>query len=160
MHALCTCLRLTPSSLQVGMNRGALVWLQIVNPAIGDSMTGLLLVAAILKRTRVSPQAWAALYTPISCRLAALRVADRHAIATECLETRVASPAALQSEIDTLVAATPLGRAFVRPSGTEDVVRVYAEAADEAACAKLTFAVMCAVHRHAGGLGDVTSSLT
>jgi phosphoacetylglucosamine mutase len=149
-----------PESRRAGLNRGALAWLQVVNPAIGDAMSGLLLVAAILKRTRVCPQAWAALYTPLNCRLAAQRVANRHAIATECLETRVASPAALQSEIDALVAATPQGRAFVRPSGTEAVVRVYAEAADEAACVELTLAVMRAVHRHAGGLGDVPGSLT
>ncbi|KDD75421.1 hypothetical protein H632_c692p0, partial [Helicosporidium sp. ATCC 50920] len=40
----------------------------------------------------------------------------------------VARPAALQQRVDALLARIPGSRAFVRPSGTEDVVRVYAEA--------------------------------
>jgi phosphomannomutase len=38
------------------------------------------------------------------------------------------SPLGLQEGIDALVANQKQGRSFVRPSGTEDVVRVYAEA--------------------------------
>ena len=34
----------------------------------------------------------------------------------------------LQQKIDELVAATTEGKAFVRPSGTEDILRLYAEA--------------------------------
>ena len=34
----------------------------------------------------------------------------------------------MQDKIDELIAATPESKAFVRPSGTEDVVRIYAEA--------------------------------
>ena len=34
----------------------------------------------------------------------------------------------LQAKVDDLVAGAELARAFVRPSGTEDVVRIYAEA--------------------------------
>ena len=45
------------------------------------------------------------------------------------------------------------GRAFVRPSGTEDVVRVYAEAATSAAADDLARAVARAVHATAAGLG-------
>lgn len=38
------------------------------------------------------------------------------------------SPAGLQEAIDNLVKRHTKARSFVRPSGTEDVVRVYAEA--------------------------------
>lgn len=38
------------------------------------------------------------------------------------------SPAGLQEAIDRLVKRHKMARSFVRPSGTEDVVRVYAEA--------------------------------
>lgn len=44
-------------------------------------------------------------------------------------ESRLTEPLALQEEIDRLCAATTEGRAFVRPSGTEDILRLYAEAA-------------------------------
>ena len=122
-------------------------------------MSGLLLVAAILKRTRTSPAAWSRLYTPLHSRLATLRVADRYAITTECMETRIAQPTTLQAAIDDLVTHAPSGRAFVRPSGTEDVVRVYAEAAGLEACETLCLHVLRATHQHAGGLGPMPCSL-
>ena len=45
------------------------------------------------------------------------------------------------------------GRAFVRPSGTEDVVRVYAEAATQPAADDLAVAVARHVHARAAGVG-------
>ena len=55
-------------------------------------------------------------------------------------------------------AGTPAGRAFVRPSGTEDVVRVYAEATTQEAADKLALDVARQVHRVAGGVGEQPSS--
>lgn len=57
-----------------------------------------------------------------------LQVADRRVIDTTDAERRAVSPAGLQEAIDSLVKKYKLARSFVRPSGTEDVVRVYAEA--------------------------------
>ena len=42
-------------------------------------------------------------------------------------ETRLLEPVKVQNEIDTLVSKISKGRSFIRPSGTEDVVRIYAE---------------------------------
>jgi phosphoglucomutase len=42
------------------------------------------------------------------------------------------------------MAATPQGRCFVRPSGTEDVVRVYAEASTQDAADALAIAITAA----------------
>lgn len=118
---------------------------------MGDSLSNLLLVAAILKRHQRTAEAWAAMYKPLACQLAAVRVADRHAMTTTCMETRVERPAALQDAIDAAVATVDGGRAFVRPSGTEDVVRVYAEATSTAACEALSSSVVALVRAHAGG---------
>jgi phosphoacetylglucosamine mutase len=74
-------------------------------------------------------------------------------------ETRVVTPAALQAAIDGLVAAVDSGRAFVRPSGTEDVVRVYAEAATAEAADKLALDVAKAAFVHAGGVGSEPAKL-
>ena len=57
-----------------------------------------------------------------------LKVADRQVIDTTDAERRAVTPPGLQEKIDALVKKYKLSRAFVRPSGTEDVVRVYAEA--------------------------------
>ena len=53
-----------------------------------------------------------------------------------------------------LYAGTPSGRSFVRPSGTEDIVRVYAEAATQEAADKLALDVARCVHQVAGGTGQ------
>ncbi|CAH2215779.1 jg14081, partial [Pararge aegeria aegeria] len=53
---------------------------------------------------------------------------DRNAISTADAERQCTSPEGLQCRIDELVSKYTSGRSFVRPSGTEDVVRVYAEA--------------------------------
>lgn len=53
---------------------------------------------------------------------------DRRLIDTTDAERRAVSPAGLQEAIDSLVKKHKKARSFVRPSGTEDVVRVYAEA--------------------------------
>lgn len=64
-----------------------------------------------------------------------------------------ASFAGLQAAIDTAVAKYPRGRAFARPSGTEDAVRVYAEAGSQADADALAADVARAVHDLAGGVG-------
>jgi phosphoacetylglucosamine mutase len=43
-------------------------------------------------------------------------------------ESRLTHPIELQETIDKLVSETTEGKAFVRPSGTEDILRLYAEA--------------------------------
>ena len=68
-------------------------------------------------------------------------------------ETRAIAPAELQVELDALASKHELGRCFVRPSGTEDVVRVYAEAATQAAADALALQVAQATWRLAGGVG-------
>lgn len=47
---------------------------------------------------------------------------------TEDAERRLVSPRGVQEKIEEEVRKYEGGRAFVRPSGTEDCVRVYAEA--------------------------------
>ncbi|RYH28919.1 hypothetical protein EON65_10425 [archaeon] len=41
---------------------------------------------------------------------------------------RLVTPALVQEQLDTAMQATKQGRCFLRPSGTEDVVRIYVEA--------------------------------
>lgn len=47
------------------------------------------------------------------------------------------------------------GRSFVRPSGTEDVVRVYAEAVTQEQADELAATVARHVHHICGGVGPV-----
>ena len=68
---------------------------------------------------------------------------------------RCVTPEGLQAAItEAMNRYGKLARAFVRPSGTEDVVRVYAEASTQTEAEKLANEVAALVHRMAGGIGN------
>ena len=125
----------------------------VINAAVGDAVSGILLVEAALRRKKWSLEDWGKLYEDLPSRQMKVRVADRTVITTTDAERKVAQPKALQDKIDELVAGVPGGRSFVRPSGTEDVVRVYAEAESVEEMEKLAVAVAKAVYELAGGVG-------
>uniref|UniRef100_A0A8B9L646 Phosphoacetylglucosamine mutase n=1 Tax=Astyanax mexicanus TaxID=7994 RepID=A0A8B9L646_ASTMX len=87
------------------------------------------------------------------------QVSDRCVIDTTDAERRAVTPAGLQDTIDTLVKKYAKARAFVRPSGTEDVVRVYAEADTQESADALAHEVCLAVYNLAGGVGEVPKPL-
>jgi len=79
-----------------------------------------------------------------------VKVADRTSIVTTDAETRVVRPLGLQQAIDSEVVKYSMGRAFVRPSGTEDVVRVYAEALTQEEADSLGQAISMHVRQFVG----------
>ncbi|KAK9904678.1 hypothetical protein WJX75_000481 [Coccomyxa subellipsoidea] len=136
-----------------GPAKALLALVDMVNQAVGDALSGVLLVEAALRRKNWGLPEWAALYTDLPSRQLKVKVADRSVVTTSDAETRVVTPSCLQHLIDSAVNAAPSGRAFVRPSGTEDVVRVYAEAATQAAADDLARLVARHVHSAAAGVG-------
>ena len=130
---------------------------QLVNQAIGDALSDMLLAEAILTLRGWTIEDWDALYDDLPSRQTKLAVADRTAVTVTADETRTIEPAALQPELDALAAAYPNGRCFVRPSGTEDVVRVYAEADTQGHADELASKVAQVTYRIAGGVGEMPS---
>lgn len=102
---------------------------QLINQTVGDALSDMLLVEVVLAHKSYSGVEWDSLYADLPNRLVKVIVGDRNSFRTEDAERRLVSPPGLQSKIDDLVRRYEGGRSFVRPSGTEDVVRVYAEAA-------------------------------
>ena len=109
----------------------------MVNQTVGDALSDMLLVLVILAARAWDAHAWDACYSDLPNRLAKVTVRDRTVFRTTDAERRLTSPAPLQAKMDELVHAVPSGRAFVRPSGTEDCVRMYAEAATTADAERL-----------------------
>lgn len=70
---------------------------------------------------------WHAIYTDLPSKQLKVPVKNKSTVQCSDDETYVLSPQALQDELNKLMKNVPLGRCFVRPSGTEDVMRVYAE---------------------------------
>ena len=125
------------------------------NQAVGDALSALLLVDAALRTLSLTPSAWGALYTDLPSRQAVVRVADRTFVAMNEAESAAVAPAALVAAVDAAVArAGPRARAFARPSGTEDVVRVFAEAETQAQADALAVEVAAAVWETCGGVGE------
>lgn len=126
---------------------------EMVNQAVGDALSGILMVEVVLRYQGWSVEQWDSMYKDLPSRQLKVKVKDRAVIITTPDETRVASPSSLQEAIDTEVGKYKGGRAFVRPSGTEDVVRVYAEASSQQSADALAQAVCVLVYHLAGGVG-------
>jgi phosphoacetylglucosamine mutase len=75
-------------------------------------------------------------------------VADKSQLRCSEDEKRLVAPSTLQTELDIAMQAVTQGRCFVRPSGTEDVVRIYAEAASVEEVDKLIQAGKAILLRH------------
>lgn len=125
----------------------------LVNQAVGDALSDLLLVDAILQIQGWSPTEWDAIYTDFPSRQGKILVKDRNTIKTNENETKCLSPIQVQEELEIAMAEVK-GRAFIRPSGTEDVVRVYAEAPTRALADKLATKAAEIVFRLCDGIGE------
>jgi phosphoacetylglucosamine mutase len=104
----------------------------LINQAVGDALSDFLLVEVILAHKRWGPQEWLSTYTDLPNRLSKVIVNDRNIFKTTDAERKLTSPEGIQSQIDKEVQKFRQGRSFARASGTEDAVRVYAEAATKA----------------------------
>ncbi|XP_063078585.1 phosphoacetylglucosamine mutase isoform X2 [Engraulis encrasicolus] len=128
--------------------------IDLINQTVGDAISDMLLIEAVLAVKGLTIQQWDTIYTDLPNRQLKVKVADRRVIDTTDAERRATSPAGLQEAIDALVRKYRLARSFVRPSGTEDVVRVYAEADTRESADALAHEVSLAVFRLAGGVGE------
>ncbi|XP_011920311.1 PREDICTED: phosphoacetylglucosamine mutase isoform X2 [Cercocebus atys] len=128
--------------------------IDLFNQAAGDAISDMLVIEAILALKGLTVQQWDALYTDLPNRQLKVQVADRRVISTTNAERQAVTPPGLQEAINDLVKKYKLSRAFVRPSGTEDVVRVYAEADSQESADHLAHEVSLAVFQLAGGIGE------
>lgn len=101
----------------------------LINQTVGDAITDMLFIELILAHKTWSPKEWDLTYKDLPNKLGRVQVRDRTLFKAVDAERKLESPMGMQSQIDSLVGKYKAGRAFVRASGTEDAVRVYAEAA-------------------------------
>ncbi|KAM6467091.1 phosphoacetylglucosamine mutase isoform 2-T2 [Liasis olivaceus] len=128
--------------------------IDLINQTVGDALSDMLVIEAILALKNYTIAQWDALYMDLPNRQLKVKVTDRRVITTTDAERRAITPPGLQEKIDQLTQKFKLARAFVRPSGTEDVVRVYAEADSQEDADKLAHEVSLAVCHLAGGFEE------
>jgi phosphoacetylglucosamine mutase len=126
----------------------------LVNQAVGDAISDLLLIDAILYLKNWTLFDWySSLYTNLPSRQLKVKVKDRSIIKTNENETECLVPAMVQPALNKLMEENaPDGRVFIRPSGTEDVVRIYAEASTPEAAQDLAQQAVEIVQLYCGGV--------
>lgn len=122
---------------QVAAAKKLLSTIDIINETVGDAISDMLLVETILHVNGWDVQEWLATYSDLPNVQKKISVADRSVVTVTNAERQCVTPAGLQDEIDQVVAKYQRGRSFVRASGTEDVVRVYAEASTKEVCGEI-----------------------
>ncbi|KAK0055316.1 phosphoacetylglucosamine mutase [Biomphalaria pfeifferi] len=131
--------------------------MDLINQTVGDAISDMLVVETILASKDWTCEDWDSAYTDLPSRQIKIKVENRLLVETTDAERRTTKPAGLQEAIDEVVAGYKHGRAFARPSGTEDVVRVYAEADTQANADKLACEVGLRVYNLARGIGEKPS---
>ena len=154
-------------------NRSTIAWQrlrvlpQLINQAVGDALCDLLLVDAILFLRGWTLETWNSIYIDKPSRQCKVRVKDRSVVGTNENETKAIRPPSLQAALDAAMTsllslssssmtrddAPP--RTFVRPSGTENVVRVYAEADTQKDANILASEAAAIVHKICNGVGSI-----
>lgn len=126
---------------------------RLINPAVGDALSDMLLVDYFLQSLRWDLGDWnSKFYTDLPSRMKKVKVQDRRIIECNHNETVCLEPTAVQPALREAMDSVEAGRTFIRPSGTEDVVRVYAEAKTEPEADKLAEAAMACVRLHCHGI--------
>ncbi len=95
---------------------------------MGDAITDFLCIESSLAYLKLSMKDWLNFYSDKMCMNTKMQVTYRLRIKLVKTEDRITEPKSVQDEIDSIVSKYPGSRAFARPSGTEDFVRIYAEA--------------------------------
>jgi phosphoacetylglucosamine mutase len=113
----------------------------LINQTVGDALSDMLLVETILAYKRWGPKEWDSTYTDLPNRLVRVVVSDRSRFKTTDQERKLVEPKGLQERIEAVMNKYKEGRCFVRASGTEDAVRVYAEAATRTEADELAYKV-------------------
>ena len=96
--------------------------LELFSQLVGDSICNLLGVLSILNTQIVSVDEWGNLFTKVPFKLYALDGYDKTQYKLDENETKLIEPEGIQDKLDQLD-----GRVFIRPSGTENKLRVYIE---------------------------------
>lgn len=126
----------------------------LINQTVGDALSDLLLVEAICTYDNLSFENWDKAYTDLPSKQEKVKVADRSIFVPIQADTELSHPEGIQAKINVIVSEYPQGRSFVRPSGTEDIVRVYAEASTRDATDQLAGRICGLVFDHYGGVGQ------
>nr|AUX15087.1 phosphoacetylglucosamine mutase [Sogatella furcifera] len=142
------------SKSQLSAMKELALLINLINETVGDALSDMLLVETVLHARGWDIQEWENTYADLPNRLLKVIVKDRNVVETTDANRKCTSPAGVQDAIDEVVKKFKNGRSFIRASGTEDVVRVYAEADTQENADQLANLVKKIVEDMAGGINQ------
>ena len=101
--------------------------IDILNPYVGDAIHNCILVNIILSIYKMSMDDWFDLVIKRPSKQFTINVLDKTLYICNNDESRLIKPENIQNGLDTINNKYNC-RSFIRPSGTEDLIRVYIEA--------------------------------
>jgi len=104
------------------------LFLTEANQGVGDAISNYLQIETALAALQMNNASWKAIYNDLYNGNTKIVVKNRFAIKVNYDQSKIVSPPGIQDKVDEICAKYPMGRAFMRPSGTEDIVRCYVEA--------------------------------
>ncbi|KAK4229069.1 putative phosphoacetylglucosamine mutase [Podospora fimiseda] len=119
----------------------------LINQTVGDALSDMLMVEVILAHKAWSLRDWSMTYSDLPNRLVRVEVNNKDVFRTTDAERRLSHPEGCQAEIDSEVKKFKDARSFARASGTENAMRVYAEAASRSEANELADRVAGIVSR-------------
>lgn len=99
----------------------------MINPCVGDALSDLLLVILIISQGTTFEK-WNSSYTDLPSLQTKVLVSDKNVFVPGEADMVLLEPLEIQECVDVACHGILDARCFVRPSGTEDCVRVYCEA--------------------------------
>lgn len=117
------------------------MFLSIFNRTTGDSLSALIASECSLKLLNMNINDLYSIYEELSSVALKVVVKDKSIFLPNEDESRLISPIELQTQIDEIIGSESKARLFVRPSGTEDVIRIYVEAKTKESALELSLRV-------------------
>lgn len=109
----------------------------LANPGVGDAITDFLLVEVALDYLKLDYEGLLSMYKDYPSKTIKINVKDKNAIKVTEVADRVLEPAGLQELIEEACKKHGGLKAFLRASGTEDILRLHVEAPDMEAVDKI-----------------------
>ena len=131
--------------------------IDVINETVGDAISDMLLVETILHARGWDLRDWQNTYADLPCRQLKLTIQDRNMIKTTNADRTVVKPEQLQESVNLIIQSYKKARAFVRPSGTENIVRIYGEAETQLECDQMVNQIAKIVYKMCDGVGTCPS---
>jgi phosphoacetylglucosamine mutase len=101
---------------------------KLANPAVGDAIANFLLFELALHYLKFDYPATLKLYTDLKSKTSKIAVKNKEVLKVSEIEDKVVEPEGLQTEIEAITQKHKGKKAFLRASGTENVLRLHVEA--------------------------------